>query len=460
MSGASSFRLLKSAAFRLVLLYMLLFGVSVAFLYSFIYLATLTELENQVKSAINIQLADLGRRHVMEGQEETTNTIKNLIAKDTSKKYLYMLITPRWRIRAGNIEKWPGGDTKNEEWVTFYPENPEDGTVSEVPAMARTVQLRGGFLLMVGYKLDRVEELRTAMMRVMGWSIVMTLIMGAIGGLILSLIIHRRLEQVNLICRRVMSGSLDERVAVSGAGDEFDHLAENFNEMLSRINELIVGIQQVSYSIAHDLRTPLNRLRNRLEKITLKKMTPGKMVAEVEAAIQETDTIVGTFNAILRIAQAESGAGIQHFEPFDLSDMMQDIADLYGPVAEDRKIRLIATIASGLAINGDRHLLSQAIANLVDNAIKYTPSKGAVSLALTEEGNQAVITVSDTGPGIPPEYYEKVTERFFRIEESRSTPGSGLGLALASAALKLHKGELIFSDNEPGLKVTVVLPLS
>lgn len=456
----STFRLLKSAAFRLVLLYMLLFGVSVAFLYSFIYLATLTELESQVKSAINIQLADLGRRHVMEGPAEMTNTINNLIAKDTSKNYLYLLITPRWRIRTGNIEKWPGGDTKSEEWVTFYPENPEDGTISDVPALARTIELKGGFRLMVGYKTGKIEELRQAMIRVMGWCIVMTLIMGAIGGLILSLIIHRRLEQVNLICRRVMNGSLNERVRVSGAGDEFDHLAENFNEMLSRINELITGIQQVSYSIAHDLRTPLNRLRNRLEKITLKEMPAAKTVEEVEAAIAETDTIVATFNAILRIAQAESGAGIQHFEPFDLSEVIEDVADFYTPVAEDKKIQLTTDIAAGVVLTGDRHLLSQAIANLMDNAIKYTPAGGTVSLSLTEEeGERALITVADSGPGIPEEYYEKVTERFFRIEESRSTPGSGLGLALASAALKLHKGELIFSDNQPGLRVTVVLPL-
>jgi signal transduction histidine kinase len=210
--------------------------------------------------------------------------------------------------------------------------------------------------------------------------------------------------------------------------------------------------------VAHDLRTPLNRLRHRLENMLLPGMTEEQKSEQVRSSLTEIDTLVATFNAILRIAQAEIGAGIEQFCTFALSDVVRDVVDLYQPVAEEKSHNLISEIAEGVMLYGDRHLITQAIANILDNAIKYTPKGGNIKVSLTANAACAELRIADNGPGIPASFRPKVTEKFFRLEQSRSSPGNGLGLSLVSAAVKLHKGDLGFLDNNPGLIVTVKLP--
>jgi signal transduction histidine kinase len=229
--------------------------------------------------------------------------------------------------------------------------------------------------------------------------------------------------------------------------------------MLGKIEELIGGIRDISANVAHDLRTPLNRLRHRLENVTLLGLSPTDTREEIRLAVEEVDRLVATFNAILRISQAETGAGFDRFEPFSLSMMVEDVAELYDALAEARQIRLQTSLAAEIQYHGDKHLLTQAFANLLDNAIKYSPADSEVNVTLHQEGESILLTVADHGAGIPPEYYGKVTQKFFRMEASRTTSGNGLGLSLALAAIKLHGGTLQFEENHPGLKVTVRLPV-
>lgn len=448
-------KLFNSAAFRLTLLYMFTFGISVTVLLVFIYYSIGRDVNRQLRHEINVQLADLGREFILDGPYATAESVKHLLRLDRNERLVLMLIDPDWNIIAGNLERWPGGSTtKPASWITV-PLEKKQGRAAE--AIAINSSLPGGYILLVGRKLESVERVRKVIADVLYICFGITVVLSAAGGFFLSRTIERRLEGINQTCRKVMGGDLQTRVAVSGSADEFDHLAGNVNAMLNRICELIEGVRDISHNVAHDLRTPLGRLRNRLEILAAGPQTSDAVHDELRGAIAEVDALVATFNAILRISQAEMGAGFEHFQNFDLSATAENISELYRPVAEDKSLQYRAEIEQGLLCNGDRHLLSQAIANLLDNAIKYTPS-GEVALTLSHDEDGLLLTVSDDGPGIAPEYYEKVTGKFFRMESSRHSPGSGLGLSLVQAAIKLHGGELLFGDNAPGLKVTVKLP--
>lgn len=444
-------RLLKSSAFQLTILYIGMFGVSVAVLVLFSYLLVIREMENQIKHSVNIQLADLGRKFVLYGTGETISAIENLVSKDKGDTYIYMLIDPEWKVIAGNLEKWPGGSTKTPDWIRF--EYLKKGSDNLVNAIAVNTNLPDGYILLVGSTLDRVDRISEAMMNWLSIIIAITIIMALTGGLIIAHNINRRIEVINQVCRKVMTGDLEKRVKVTGSGDSFDKLAENFNQMMTRICDLIDGIKNISANVAHDLRTPLNRLRHRLENINGAKNSSD----QIKAAISEIDQLVATFNAILRISQAETGAGKEQFNYFNLSAVMQDVIDLYSALAEEKNIIFQSDIENNIIFHGDKHLLAQSVANLIDNALKYTPQGGKVSVSLQKNEDNIFIIVADNGPGIPEEFHEKVKEKFFRLEKSRTTPGSGLGLSMVDAAVKLHNGRITFSDNNPGLKVVLEL---
>jgi signal transduction histidine kinase len=254
-----------------------------------------------------------------------------------------------------------------------------------------------------------------------------------------------------------MHGDLSQRVAITGSGDEFDQLAGHLNEMLERIERLMEGMREVSDNIAHDLRTPLSRLRSRLE-VALLEPPDGVRYAEVmRETIAEADALLGTFNALLSITQAEAGEQRTPPEEIDLAEIARAVCELYEPVADERGSALTLELDGPVPVRGDRHLLSQAAANLVDNALKYAAS-GAVTVAARRVGGEARLEVADHGPGIPPEHRERVFDRFVRLEASRSTPGQGLGLSLVRAVARQHGGGVRLEDNEPGLRAVLALP--
>jgi len=453
------FRLFRSSAFRLTLLYMVTFGASVTALLIFVYTAIISDMEEDLKHSIGIQTADLSRKFAISGPGETAASIQHLLEKDEDKTLVLMLIDHSWHVLAGNLELWPGGKTNVDTWIKF-PIGKSNAMEPSPKAIAMNSTLPGGYILLVGRKMEHIEHVHEIIVDVLYICFGIMFVLAAVGGMLLSYTIYRRIDMINKTFRSVAAGDLMTRVKVIGTGDEFDHLAAHLNQTLNRICELIDGVRDISYNVAHDLRTPLNRLRHRLESTLLPQTTQEQMTEQVRTSLTDIDVLVATFNAILRIAQAELGAGREQFAPFDLSETVEDIADLYRPVAEERAQQLAADITEGITLYGDRHLITQMVANIIDNAIKYTPRGGGIVLTLTIEEHYIVLKIADNGPGIAEKFYHKVTEKFFRLEESRSSPGNGLGLSLVSAAIKLHKGELSFDQNNPGLVVIIKLPFN
>jgi len=311
-----------------------------------------------------------------------------------------------------------------------------------------------GFRLLVGrdvYDLVQAQQqIKTASLV----GIAAIVVLGLVGGFILSRWMLARLERINRSTSRIMAGEFGRRIAIEGNGDEFDNLAENLNAMLERIERLLAGMRQVSEDIAHDLRTPLNRIRSRIEVALMGSPDSDEARSLLEQTLQDADRLIETFNALLAIARAEAGAQQGDWERLDLTEIARDVAELYEPLAEEGGIRLQLDLRSGAVILCHRQLVSQAIANVADNAIKYTPAGGTVTIA-TASDPMPRITVTDSGPGIPAELREHAKQRFVRLDAQRSTPGSGLGLSLVDAVAKLHNARLSLEDNHPGLRVSL-----
>lgn len=301
-----------------------------------------------------------------------------------------------------------------------------------------------------------IKDLREALLESFAWAGGVSLLLAVIGGLLTSAAFLRRLEAFNGTAARIIDGKLDQRVPLRGAGDEFDRLATNINTMLDRIQALMESMRQVSGNVAHDLRTPLSRLRQQLESAQSGSQDVATYQRAVEKALEECDQILSTFAALVRIAQIEAGSRRAGFANTDLSALCETIAETYIPVAEDNEQRLVANIDGGVTTFGDRELLTQMLANLIENAIRHTPRHTVVRLTLRRaDRGEPVIELADNGPGIPVEARKSVFTRFYRLEASRSTPGSGLGLSTVAAIAELHGITLELGDAAPGLLVTL-----
>jgi signal transduction histidine kinase len=291
------------------------------------------------------------------------------------------------------------------------------------------------------------------------WTVLLILVLGTAGGALMSRNMLRRLDAINRTSGEIIAGDLTRRVPLNGSGDEFDSLAENLNRMLDRIERLMKGLREVTDSVAHDLRTPLTRLRNRLEESVARLNASGAQASEIERAIAETDQLIGTFNALLLIAETDAGTTRAAMSALDLSEVAADVVELYEPLAEEKKVGLTVIPGPAVVIEGNRSLIAQALANLVDNAIKYTPAGGMVRIRAAIAGESVDLSVADSGPGIPLADRPRVTERFVRLEASRNSPGTGLGLSLVAAVAHFHRAELVLEDNVPrGLKAVLRFP--
>lgn len=327
------------------------------------------------------------------------------------------------------------------------------------------VALKDVSLLSLGEDVHPLEELREFLFGAFGWGAGATIVLAVLGSMAMSTSVLRRVEAINRASERIIAGELDRRLPTTAAdpsinGDEFDRLAANLNVMLDRIEVLVQGLRQVSTDIAHDLRTPLGRLRRTLELARDSAPTDleSAVVPVIDRAIEEADALLATFGALLRIAQIEAGASRCGFGPVDLSAVLEDVLEVYTPAAEEKSQTLIRQIAAGIAVLGDRALLTQMLANLVENAIQHSPSSGHIEVALRPavSGEGPRVTINDDGPGIPETERDKVFRRFFRLDASRSTPGNGLGLALVAAVVDLHGSTIRLSDNPPrGLHVAL-----
>jgi signal transduction histidine kinase len=446
-------RLLDSSAFRLALLYMSLFGLSVMLLLGFIYWTTSLFMEQQTMETINAEVQGLSEQYKHLGLGGLVGVINQRISRDPSGRSIYLLTDNKFNHLVGNLEEWPREGSHNDIWFQFPL---SDQPAENRTALARRFVLAGDFHMLVGRDVSEKNAIQQKIIESLGWGMAMTIVLGLLGGVFMSRSILGRIDLINRTSREIMRGDMTRRMPLNDTSDEFDQLAQNLNDMLDQIEQLMAGIRQVSDNIAHDLRTPLNRLRTRIEVTLIEKPDLLSYRKAMEQTITEADDLLKTFNALLTIAQAEAGSRRGDFQEVDLHTLVGDVAELYEPLAEEKGLEFELRLQPTPPVLGNRHLLAQALANLLDNAIKYTPSGGRVALDLRTERGGPRISVSDNGPGIPQEERSRVLERFYRVEMSRCTPGSGLGLSLVAAVTKLHKASLLLRENIPGLEVLLV----
>jgi len=446
-------RILRSSTFRLALLYVFLLGVSVAILLAFIYWSTAGYMDRQIEATIQAEIRGLAEQYRQRGLTGLTAVIGERVARDPVGSSVYLLVDGDLHRIVGNLDRWPVELPDTEGWISFHLRERGPDHSEEHEARAQVFRLRSGLRLLVGRDVRDLEAIRSVILEALGWGLAITAGLALLGGWLMSASLVRRLESINQTSREIMEGDLSRRIPLSGSGDDFDQLAASLNRMLERIEVLMAGVRQVSDNIAHDLRTPLTRLRNKLELLSAELPGAGSARALADETISDAEEMLTTFNALLRIARIESGSRRSAFATLDLVPLIEDVVELYEPVAAERDQSLILTQTGPAHVLGDRDLMFQAFANLVDNAIKYTPTGGRVSLEVVETADEIQVLVSDNGPGIPSALREQVFRRFFRIDDSRSTPGSGLGLSLVRAIVQIHHATIELEDNGPGLRV-------
>jgi signal transduction histidine kinase len=447
--------LFRTSAFQLTLIYMVLFSVSALALFAFIYWQTVGYLEGQTNAVIEAEISGLREQYERRGLEGLIEVVAERVRRDSDRRSIYLFADSNLRPLQGNLNYWPMDVPDASGWVTF--EEPQrDG--QSIPVRARVLRVGQGLLLLVGRDIRELTRMTALFRRALLLGSSLTLALSLVGGLLMSLSARQRIAGINRTTRRIMAGDLSQRVPAIGSWDEHDELAKNVNAMLDQIEELLGGIRHVGDSIAHDLRGPLTRLRNKLETLATQPTPNRDGLAE---CVEQADALLATFNALLRIARVESGAYRSAFARVDVSRVVSDVCELYHAAAEERSVRLTCDAGSGAMVFGDRELLAQALTNLLDNALKYTPEAGTVDVTLTQTKTRVRITIADSGPGIPAHLRERVLERFSRLDEARSQPGNGLGLAMVKAIAEQHDGVLELSDNEPhGLRASLELPVA
>jgi signal transduction histidine kinase len=458
-------KLFRTTTFRLSLTYLALFGAAAVVAIFYVYWNTTVLLTRQLHETIDAELKGLAEQYTAGGLNRLVSTVAD--RSQTPGNSLYYVADPEGHRIAGNLSTISPELSNSLGPVEFVYSRPAPGGVETRLAFANVFRLPGGYRLIVGRDIEDRRELARLIRSAMLWGLGVMALFGLGGGYWVSRNLLTRIDAVAATARTIMKGDLSGRLPVNGSGDELDRLSESLNLMLARIEQLMAGLREVSDNIAHDLKTPLNRLRNRVEAALREPYGEAPYREALERTIEEADGLIKTFNALLSIARLEAGAGGDHKETLDVAALVRDVAELYEPVAEERGLMLRADVVAPIFTRADRQLLGQAIANLIDNAIKYgAPERGdggngarpEVSVTAETKGAMAEIAVTDRGPGVPAAERGRVLDRFVRLEASRSEPGSGLGLSLVAAVARLHGGTVRLEDNQPGLRVILSLP--
>jgi signal transduction histidine kinase len=459
-------KLIRTTAFRLTLAYLFLFALFAASLLGYFAWNTRRMITEQIAETVNSELSELTGRYDRGGLRGLVAAVEGRALRPGAN--LYLVTTPQGQGVAGNVASLAPGVMDKPGWAeTFYKRLEETDTKRHF-ALVKVTQLTGGFRILVGRDLEERRRLFAIVAKAAQWSVLIVVVLGLGGGVFVARRVLRRIDAMTGTTQRIMAGDLSERLPVGRSGDEIDRLAENLNAMLERIEALMAGLKEVSDNIAHDLKTPLTRLRNRAEEALAKSSNEGEYRAALERTIDESDGLIRTFNALLMIARAESGQARDNMTDFDAAEVAHGIHELYEPLAEDKGL-ILEVAADAATLHGNRELVSQALANLVENAIKYgqpvapradhdAAKSPDILIEARRDGDNVLLSVTDHGPGIPEADRQHAVERFVRLEASRTQPGSGLGLSLASAVATLHGGDLRLADSQPGLRVTLVIP--
>jgi hypothetical protein len=457
-------KLIRTTAFKLTLFYLAIFILFAASLLGYFALNTRRLITEQITATVNGEITGLSEQYAQGGIRRLVIVVDLRSRRPGSS--LYLVTTPTGEGLAGNVGSLEPGVLDHPGWLETSYRRLDAPEGNDHRALVQVVQLPGGFHLLVGRDLEERERLFGIIANAGQWSLALVIVLGLVGGFFVSRRVLSRIDAMTGTAQTIMAGDLSGRLPVAGTGDELDRLAENVNAMLERIEALMRGLKEVSDNIAHDLKTPLTRLRNRCEQALRHASGDADYRAALEATIAESDDLIRTFDALLLIARAESGQARDNMTEFDAAEIARDVGELYEPLADEKGLALTVEAPVAAPVRGNRELVSQALANLVDNAIKYAGPDSSKANGLPAEivvkagndGDRITLSVADRGPGIADADRSRVVERFVRLEQSRSEPGSGLGLSLASAVARLHGGELKLEDNHPGLRSTIALP--
>ena len=457
--------LVRTTTFRLALLHSALFAVFLLGLLVYLYASTVVYIRGEARSSLDAEIFELVQAHRQGGLVRLNQSVLERSSVPGSRQFIYLLQDAEGRKISGDLSGPPAGvEVGGAQKVNFNIDYPKaDGTIETRPAEGRQATLADGSLVFVAYDVDEFVGIIPRITSAIWTAAPIGLLMSLIGGIIISRTAARRADELAKTAEGVMAGDFSRRAPVEGSGDEFDRLAEQLNDMLARIEQLMLSSRHVGDSIAHDLRSPLTRLRNRLETSLARSMTQEETEETLGQTLGEVDNVLATFNAILRLSRLEAGEG-GRVARTDVGALAHELAELYEPACEEAGLGFSAAIGRSLFVMGDRDLIAQALSNLLDNAVKYTPSPGAIRLDVARgKASDVVFKVTDTGPGIPKAERERAVKRFVRLEASRSEPGSGLGLALVEAVADIHKGEFTLDDgggpnHRPGLTATLRLP--
>ncbi len=475
--------LLASTTFRLATLYLTLFTGALLLVLGFIYWSSVVYMRQQTDAAINTEISGFAERYNAAGPAGVKRLIENRLSKTRlNTDSVYLLTDVNRTPITGNLNRWPKATiTEEPGWIDLTVEHVRDGPR---PIRARTILLRGQFGLfglLVGRDINALTTIEKRLRRAMLLAAAISTILGILSAVFMTRSVMRRIDIINATSQSIVrSGDLSRRIPESGNADEFDALASNLNHMLARIEDLLMGIRRVSDSVAHDLRTPLARLRNRLEIMVHdaeREAGQGhEQTAEsevkrsmLESALADTDHLLDTFNALLRIARIETGNTRNNMTQVNLNALLADVVELYEPTADEADILLRQQDGNDVTVVGDRDLLFQATANLVDNAIKFSDPNSEISVSSYMGSDGPALAVKDYGPGIPEHLRADVFQRFYRADKSRSSAGNGLGLSLVQAVAQLHNAQIDLSvskndidaneiSEKPGLTVTITFP--
>lgn len=462
ISSQSRSRLFRSTAFRLTLLYMGVFAIFATAALGYVAWNARRLIEDQIRQVIDAEITGLSEQFRQGGIRRLIVVIEQRARGPGAS--LYLVTSPLGERLAGNVEQVPIGllDRAGESEIPYSRSADDQHGTRNATAIVRVYVLPAGFRVLVGRDASERDRLRHVVRRAGGWALGVVLILGVLGGFVIARRILKRVDGMSETTLSIMTSDLKDRLPVKGNGDELDRLAINLNTMLDRITVLMGGLRQVSDNIAHDLKTPLTRLRNRADEALRPNATQDDMRRALEGVTEDADNLIRVFNALLMIARLEAGQARESMAPFDASAAASSVAELYEAVAEEAGARLVVDVPAGLVAQGNRELVGQALANMIDNALKYgRPHDGSaavVTFSVRRQAGLIVFAVSDRGPGIPEDQRAKALERFGRLEASRTQPGFGLGLSLAKAVANIHDGALELKDNAPGLVVVLSVP--
>jgi signal transduction histidine kinase len=448
---------LRSSTFRLALICIGLFGATVIGLISYVYWSTASYVRSRSDQAIRAEQAILRKAYDSGGRDGLIATIKQRIADERLVGGTYLLVDPSFAPVAGNLNRWPSALDGRQGWNNFTAPEWKPDAAGRPLLRATFATLPDGYHLLVGKDIDDLDEFAGEIKIALAFGLSLIVVLAGVASVSVTRRTVGRIEAINATSRAIMHSGLGKRIPVHGTRDEWDHLAENLNLMLNRIEELMGEVKQVTDNVAHDLRTPLTRMRGRLEKVC-NSQHGGEHDQLIGDILADLDAVLRMFSSLMRISQIEGNDRKAAFRTVDLADIAREVVELFDAAAEEKGGQLKAVGDRQAPVTGDRDLLFDAVGNLVDNAIKHGREAGRVTVEVVQSDGGAVISVADDGPGIPVHECQHVFKRFYRLERSRRAPGNGLGLSLVAAVARLHGAHIEMIDNAPGLKCQLSFP--